>query len=248
MMALLSAVDDRPFSIVSFAIARFGLPASWAHEYIDVVMSILIALLMTGLSILVWRRIRNVEQNLLPDSRVSLTNLLEMIVEILMRIMSNVMEPEKAKRHMVLIGPLFLYLLISDLIGIFPGLNPPTENINTNLACAIVVFLYYNYCGIKERGLRNYLRHMAGPVVWLAPLLFTIEVVSHLVRPLSLSVRLMGNITGDHMVLEMFSGLVPLFLPIVFIALAIFISILQAFVFTLLSIIYIQMATSSEEG
>jgi F-type H+-transporting ATPase subunit a len=246
MMALLSAAGDRPFSIVSFAIEALHLPESWSHQYIDVVMSILMAILITVMSVMVWRRIRNTEQNLLPDSRLTLTNALEMIVEILLRLMGNVMTPEEARRHMVLIGPLFLYLLILNTIGVLPGVNPPTENINTNMACAIVVFLYYNYYGIKTQGLRNYLKHMAGPVVWLAPLLFAIEIVSHLVRPLSLSVRLMGNIAGDHMVLEIFSGLVPLFLPIVFIALAIFISILQAFVFTLLSIIYIQMASAPE--
>jgi F-type H+-transporting ATPase subunit a len=128
-----------------------------------------------------------------------------------------------------------------------PGFYPPTENINTNLACALVVFVYYNYHGIKEQGIKKYLQHMAGPVIWLMPLIFCIELVSHAVRPVSLSVRLLGNIVGDHMVLGMFSGMVPLFLPIVFMGLAIFISVMQAFVFTLLSIVYIQMACVSEE-
>lgn len=247
-MAMLCTADQGPFSIVGFAMQRFGFPRAWVHEYLDVMTSILVAVLITFMSVLVWRRIRNVEQSLVPDPRVTVTNALETIMEILLRLMGNVMAPEQARRHLVLIGPLFVYLLVSDLVGVLPGFSPPTENINTNLACAVVVFVYYNYCGIRERGLRAYLRHMAGPIVWLAPLLFSIELVSHLVRPLSLSVRLMGNIAGDHMVLEIFSGFVPLFLPTVFIVLAIFISILQAFVFTLLSITYIQMASSSEEA
>ena len=248
MIAVLCNMAAEQFSIVGYLVGKLGLPESWAGPYIDVVMSILIALILTIAALFAWRRIRNAEQSLLPEGNVTVTNMLEITVEAVLRLMGDIMGPERARVHLKLIGPLFIYILVSNLIGVIPGLYPPTENINTNLACALVVFLYYNYYGVREQGLWNYLRNMAGPIIWLAPLLFTIEIVSHLVRPVSLSIRLLGNVVGDHMVLEIFSGLIPLFLPIIFMVLAIFISILQAFVFTLLSIIYIQMASVAEEG
>lgn len=247
MLALIGKSEGSPFSAVGYAVERFGLPPSWAGPYLGVVMSIIVAVLLTLISLHVWRRIRNTEQSLLPDSRVSVTNMLEMTVEAVLKLMGDVMGSRKARAHLPLIGPLFVYLLVSNLIGVVPGFYAPTQYINTNLACALVVFLYYNLYGIKVQGFRNYFKHMAGPIIWLAPLMLAIEVVSHLVRPVSLSVRLLGNIAGDHLVLDIFSGLVPLFLPIIFMGLAIFISILQAFVFTLLSIIYIQMASARDE-
>jgi len=212
-----------------------------------IVMAALVAVFLFAVSLLAWRKLRNTELMLLPDGRTTTVNVLEVIVGAVLRLMEDVLGP-KARAHMPLIGSLFIYILVSNLIGVIPGLVPPTENVNTNAACAIVVFIYYNVVGIRDQGIRKYLKHMAGPVIWLAPLLFVIEAVSHLVRPLSLSVRLLGNVVGDHLVLGMFSQLVPLFLPIVFMGLAIFVSFMQAFVFTLLSIVYIQMASGEEES
>jgi F-type H+-transporting ATPase subunit a len=235
------------FSIIGWIVEKLGLPASWAGAYDHVVMAALVALFLTVMSLLAWRKLRNTESCLLPDGRASGFNILQIVVEAVYRLMEDIMGP-RARSHLPLIATLFIYILTSDLLGVIPGLAPPTENVNTNLACALVVFLYYNYVGIRTQGFVNYLRHMAGPVIWLAPLLFAIELVSHLVRPVSLSVRLLGNIVGDHIVLGIFSSLVPLILPIVFMGLAIFVSFMQAFVFALLTIIYIHMAQASEEG
>ncbi len=236
-----------PFTFAALVVDKLGLPHSWSAKYLDLIMSLFVAAIITVVSVLTWRKIRRTEERLLPDGRMTVINLIELTIEAVLKLAGDVMGRERARVHLPLIAPLFIYLLISNLIGVLPGLSPPTENINTNLACAIVVFVYYNVWGIRQQGVRRYFRHMAGPIVWLAPLLFAIEIVSHIVRPVSLSVRLLGNIAGDHMVLEIFSGLVPLFLPIVFMALAIFISILQAFVFTLLAIIYIEMASPKAE-
>jgi len=172
-------------------------------------------------------------------------NIFELIVSSFMRMMEDVMG-ERARSHLPLIGSLFVFILICNLMAVVPGLLPPTENINTNLACAIVVFVYYNYVGIREHGLRGYIKQMAGPIVWIAPLVLAIEVISHIVRPLSLSIRLFGNIVGDHMVLGIFSDIAPLLVPTLFMMLGIFIAFIQAFVFTLLSIIYIALATERE--
>ena len=228
-------------------VAHLGLPASWDGPYRHIVSAAIVALILIVAALLAWRRLKDIPKQLIPDGYITITNIFEMMTEAVLKLMEDIMGPAAA-RHLPLIGSLFVYLLVSNLIGVIPGFSSPTENINTNLACALVVFVYYNYVGIREQGLRRYLKHMAGPVIWLAPLLFTVEIVSHIVRPLSLSVRLMGNIAGDHLVLGIFSGLMPLLLPIAFMALAIFISIMQAFVFTLLSIVYIHMASWSEEA
>ncbi|MFA4875734.1 MAG: F0F1 ATP synthase subunit A [bacterium] len=235
------------FSLIKWLLEQLRLPHSWGEQYMHIVMAALVAVFLFAVSLLAWRKLRNTELMLLPDGRTTTVNVLEVIVGAVLRLMEDVLGP-KARAHMPLIGSLFIYILVSNLIGVIPGLVPPTENVNTNAACAIVVFIYYNVVGIRDQGIRKYLKHMAGPVIWLAPLLFVIEAVSHLVRPLSLSVRLLGNVVGDHLVLGMFSQLVPLFLPIVFMGLAIFVSFMQAFVFTLLSIVYIQMASGEEES
>ena len=142
-------------------------------------------------------------------------------------------------------GALFIYILFSNLLGLIPGFLPPTDNLNTNVACALTVFIFYNYQGFKAHGFA-YLKHFMGPIWWLAPIMVVIEVISHLVRPASLSVRLFGNISGDHLVLGIFSSLVPIGVPVIFLFLGLFVSVIQAFVFTLLSMVYISLATAHD--
>lgn len=233
------------FSIVKYIVEKLGLPPSLAGEYLHIVMAIFAAGVIAIMSFAAYLKLRHTEKRIVPEGRFSLVNTLEVLVESLLSMMENTMGPT-ARRHMPLISALFIYILVCNLIGVIPGLVPPTDNINTNLACAIVVFIYYNVAGIRAQGIKKYLRHLSGPILWLAPLMFAIEIVSHLVRPLSLSVRLFGNITGDHMVLGIFSSLIPLIVPIIFMGLAIFVAFIQAFVFTLLSVVYIALATETE--
>jgi len=115
----------------------------------------------------------------------------------------------------------------------------------TNAAMAGTIFVYYNYSGFKEHGI-GYLKHFTGPVIWLAWLMLPIELIGHLVRPVSLSLRLAGNITGDHLVLGIFTDLTHFVIPIVFVGLGVFVAFVQAFVFTLLSTIYVSMAVSHD--
>ena len=235
------------FSVIAWLDHALGLPPSWAHEYLHVTMAFLAFLFIAAASLFAWTRLRRAERRLVPEARGSLANIFELLVEGLLRMMEDTMGAAAARRHLPLIGTLFIYILTCNLIGTIPGLVPPTDNINTNLACALVVFLYYNVAGIRAQGLRRYLGHMAGPIIWLAPLMFAIEMISHLVRPVSLSVRLFGNITGDHMVLGIFQHLTPVLVPVIFEALAIFVAFIQAFVFTLLSVVYISLATEGTD-
>jgi F-type H+-transporting ATPase subunit a len=130
-------------------------------------------------------------------------------------------------------------------MGLIPGLMPPTMNINTNIGIAIFVFLYYNYFGFKKHGL-GYIKHFLGPFLPVAFLYFPIELISHVFRIASLSIRLAGNMTGDHSVLEIFTHLTYLVVPIAFLILGTIVSIVQAFVFSILSLIYVALAVGEE--
>lgn len=206
----------------------------------------LVALILISLSLLYKRSLGTVEQEIVPTGKFSLKNLWQVSVESLLSLMEGIIGKE-AKLYLPLIATLFIYIFVNNMMGIIPGFLPATENVNTNFAMSITVFLYYNYVGIKQHGIKNYLKHFMGPLWMLAPLMFVIELVSHVVRPISLAIRLFGNITGDHVVLGIFSDLVPLVVPVVFLALGIFISFIQAFVFSLLTSVYIGLAVAHEE-
>ncbi|HQM65066.1 MAG TPA: F0F1 ATP synthase subunit A, partial [Acidobacteriota bacterium] len=128
-----------------------------------------------------------------------------------------------------------------------PGFDSPTSNINVTAGCAIVVFLHYNIMGIRTHGFLRYLKHFLGPVIFIAPLMLIVEILSHLARPFSLSVRLFANIFGEHMILAVFTALLPFILPMPILMLSIFTSLVQAFVFVILSIVYTSGAVEHEE-
>ena len=216
------------------------------HDNLHFVSVAFVMLLLLTAAFFTYRRYRKPETRLVPDEKWSIPLMMEVISEMFLGLMEGVMGP-RASRYFPLIGTLFVYIFTCNLMGVIPGLVPPTDNINTNAACAVVVFLYYNYQGIRQQGFRTYLKHFMGPVLWLAPLMLVVELIGHLVRPVSLSVRLFGNITGDHLVLGIFSNLVPLIVPVIFMGMAIFVSFIQAFVFSLLSMIYIALATEVTE-
>lgn len=152
---------------------------------------------------------------------------------------------KEGKPFFPLIATIGLFVLVSNLLGLVPSCFPPTANLNTNAALALTVFATTHYIGVKRHG-ASYVKHFMGPILWLAPLMFIIEILSHLVRPVSLSLRLFGNMYGKEIVLMIFFALVPLFLPIPIMFLGVLISLIQTFVFVLLSMIYI--AGSLEEA
>ncbi len=214
------------------------------HHYHHVFTAAYVGIFLIAVAFLASRKLKNAESALIPDAKLSSANVFEVACNFVLEMMEGVLG-EKAWKHFPLIAALFIYIFVSNLVGLIPGMMPPTDNINTNAACALLVFLYYNYQGIKEQGIKDYLKHFMGPVLWLGPLMLVIELISHIVRPASLSVRLFGNMTGDHMVLGVFSDLVPLGVPVIFMFLGLFVSFVQAFVFTLLSIVYLGLATES---
>ena len=142
-------------------------------------------------------------------------------------------------KYMPLIGTLAFFILSCNLIGLIPGFISPTANINTNAAMAVVVFLSYHYIGIKKHGIVKYIKSFTGPIWWMAPLMLPVEIISHLARPLTLTLRLFGNIKGEDIILVILASVFPLLAPVPMMFLAILTSIIQTVIFSLLSMFYI---------
>ncbi len=202
----------------------------------QVTYAIFVVILLIVISVLATRKLQ-----IIPGS---FQNVMEVIIESLHNLLLETMG-EHGRKFFPLIATLGLFIMTSNLIGILPGFESPTANINTNLAMALVVFLSTHVVGIWTHGLK-YFKQFVGPMWQLAPLMIPIEIVSHLSRPLSLTFRLFGNIKGEDIVLLVLLFLVPYLVPLPMFALMIFTSIVQTLVFMLLSMMYIGGAM--EEG
>jgi len=152
----------------------------------------------------------------------------------------------EGRRFIPILGTLGLFIAVSNLIGLFPEMESPTANINTTAGCAIFIFIYYHAVGIKKHGFIHYIKSFAGPVWWLSWLFFPIEIISHFARPLSLTMRLFGNIFGEDLVIIIIASIVPFIAPLPVMALAVFTSLLQAFIFVMLSTVYLSGAVADE--
>lgn len=195
-------------------------------------------------------RARGGTEQYLADGSLTVRNMFELLTEGLDDLLGSILGKHDARLFFGLLAGLFTYILASNVIGLLPGMLPPTDNINTNMAMAVVVLVVFNAVGISRNGPVAYFKHLLGPVWWLAPLLFVVEAMGlFLVRPISLSLRLTGNIFGDHMVFGIMSELTHgIVIPFIFLGLGIFVSFIQALVFTLLSSVYIAVAAAHEGG
>ena len=164
-------------------------------------------------------------------------NVMEVFVNAFHNLLIDTMG-EHGKRFFPLIATIGFFILFSNLIGLIPGFESPTASLNTTVAMALVVFFLTHIVGVQVQGLK-YFKQFLGPVWWLIPLMMPIEIISHLSRPLSLSVRLFGNIQGGHIVVAVIFVLVPLLIPLPILILKILISVIQTLVFMLLSMMYI---------
>ncbi len=219
------------------------------HMPHHVPMAILVALLLVVCTAIARFQLVHVMRGpsggLVPEPKLTFRNFFEIIAESLYKLTESVIGHHDAPIYFPVIGTLFVFIFTSNIVGLIPGFLPPTDNLNTTLALGAFVFFYYNYAGLKANGLA-YLKHFLGPVLWLAPLLLVIEVASHIFRPISLALRLRGNIMGDHVVLSIFSSLVPYLLPVIFYGLGVFVAFVQAFVFCLMTMVYISLSTAHD--
>lgn len=227
----------------------FSLIPGLEHAPVHVVGTVFVAVLVMTLTAAATLQLKAyIQRNhggLVPEDKMTFRNFFEILAESLFGLCENVMGRHEALHYYPVIGSLFVFIFVSNLVGLIPGFLPPTDNLNTTLALGTFVFIYYNYVGLKVNGL-SYLKHFLGPVLWLAPLMLVIELASHVFRPLSLALRLRGNIMGDHVVLGIFSHLVPYFIPVIFYGLGVFVAFVQAFVFCLMTMVYISLSTAHD--
>ncbi|MGB2906185.1 MAG: F0F1 ATP synthase subunit A [Candidatus Aminicenantaceae bacterium] len=209
------------------------------HLFPDyVVMCLIVALLLMVLMGLAARRAQTV-----PSKRQSL---LELIIQAFEGQLVEIIG-EKGRQFLPLIATMGLFIFACNLIGLVPGFMSPTSKLTVTAGCALVVFFYYHWQGIKAQGPVNYLKHFLGPIPALAPLLLPIEIISHFSRVASLSIRLFGNIFAEELLIVVMVSIIPFFLPLPFMAVALFTAFIQSFVFVLLACIYIAGAVAHEE-
>jgi F-type H+-transporting ATPase subunit a len=217
------------------------------HHYEHVLTFLLVCVLLVVAALLYRAKTANKDATLIPDKGITFRNITEMYGSFIMTQCRAVLGEKDAPKYFSFVATIFILIFLSNAIGLIPGFLPPTESINTTLALGLFSFFYFNIKGCKEMGTLNYLKHFAGPLWYMAILIFPIEIISTCIRPLSLALRLYGNMYGDHMVLGTFSNLAPLAVPVVFMLLGLLVSFIQAYVFIMLSMVYVSLATAHHD-
>jgi len=208
----------------------------------DVIPSHIVMALLVTVVILFFFKMTVKNLSLFPGK---MQNALEMFYKFFQGLVDDMMGHE-GRKFIPVLGTLATFIAVSNLVGLLPEMGSPTANLNVTVGCALFVFLYYHYHGIKKHGVWGYVKTFMGPAWWLAWLILPIEIVSHFSRPLSLAMRLFGNILGEDLVIIIIAGLVPFVAPLPVMALAVFTSLLQAFIFIMLSTIYLAGAMAEE--
>lgn len=214
-------------------LAQYGIDP---HPGIDALVVSVILILFAYFAGRKYRKSEMVE----PEGRVTLAFVGEFIITILLSIFESILD-RKARKYFFILATFAFFILGNNLIGSVPGFNPPTDQLNVTVVLALMTFFTAHFIGIRAHK-AHYIQKFMGPLWWLTPLMLPIELISHMVRPLSLAIRLYGNISGDHKVAAVFSSLVAFGLPVPFMGLGIFVAFLQTYIFVLLSSIYFQDA------
>jgi F-type H+-transporting ATPase subunit a len=198
---------------------------------------------LIGTALLARRQLaRAGDAAVVPDGTLTARNFYEVFVEQFTGLVDGIVGRD-SRQYVPLYGAIFLFILANNLIGLIPGLLPPTSNVNTTLGLGLLSFVMYNVYGIQKHGV-GYLKHFLGPIWWLVFLMLPLEIIDNVLRPLTLNLRLLMNMFADHLVLDIFTDLTKLIVPVLFYMLGTFVSVIQAFVFTLLSLVYVALATA----
>ena len=239
-----------------------------------------VVFLLVLMGFAIKKRLANPQDHVLPEGRLTPFSFIEMIISAVYNMSADLMGPKPAKYFLPLIGTCALVIFFSNVMGLIPGFLPPTDNLNTTFAMAMVIFVATHVYGVKEQGAKHYLQHFMAPQIpvfgaessnplvkvpaflgWLVLTIFLgvlipiIELISHIVRPITLGIRLMANMTADHLVLGIFVGIFAgmgaltflLPVPVVFYVMGCLVVTVQTLVFCLLSVIYIALAIQHEE-
>lgn len=222
-----------------------------AFTLVHVVGAVIAALLILAAVVSYRRSLNDQHEGVVPERRLSLGAMVDGIVGAVYKMSVDVMGEDDAKRYLPITGTLALFIFCMNIQGLIPGFLPPTDTLKTNLALALIVFVIYFAVGIV-RNPGHFLGEFLGPKIGglplLAPLFVVVEIASHLARPISLSLRLLGNILADHKVVGTIAALVALLAPVPFLLLGVLVAIVQTLIFTLLSTIYIGLAVQHAEG
>ena len=216
----------------------------YIHAWLSAV--VLLVLAMVARSALDRARSRTGIERFYTDDKFTALSAAEVFANGIRGMMGDLLDSKDVRAYFPLIAGLFAYIVTCNIQGIIPGFLPPTDNINTNVGMALMAFLAFNYVGLS-RDASSYISHLMGPVWWLIPFMLPLEVLSLCIRPISLTVRLTANLFGDHQVFTVVSEIVPFLLPVGLLALAIMVSVVQAFVFSLLTTIYINLSLPHHE-
>lgn len=226
--------------VVSSLLARIGYPpADPVHPIPNyIAMEILVIVVILAGAFLL-------RQSLSMENPGKLQHAMEVVVEFVQSLTDEIIGHD-GRRYVAMIGTLGVFIVLCNLWGLIPTLETPTANIQVTLGCAVAAFLYYNFHGFRQHGIVGYLKHLCGPMLAIAVIMFPIEVVGNVGRLLSLSVRLYANMMVGNLLEKVFGGLIPVAVPVAFMALHVFVSFLQAYVFMLLPAVYISMAVAEE--
>ena len=233
-------LNDLFGGLVATLMSKAGIPPANPHYPIpDYVGGEILVLLLIVVAAIFLRRKLSVEN---PGK---LQHAMEIFLEFTQNLVDD-MIGHGARRYVPLIGTLGLFIVICNIIGLIPTFVTPTASVQVPVGCAVLVFIHYNFQGFRRHGVLGYLRHLCGPMMAIAIIMFPTEFISNFLRMLSLSVRLWANMLVGGILEGVFTGLIPIAIPAIFMALHIFESFLQAYVFMILPALYISLATAEE--
>jgi F-type H+-transporting ATPase subunit a len=220
-----------------------GEEPTWM-SFEPIATSLLVVLILIAFALYVRGKLSG-EASVIPEDKLTARTFAEAFLEYFYDVAKGVMGPERAKKYFPIVGTSALFIFFANVMALIPGMPVATSNLSITLGCGLVVFLLFNFYGLKEQGM-GYIKHLCGPAWYLAWLLFPVEVLSLCVRPITLAVRLMLNMAVDHLILSIFIGLVALLVPLPVMLLGCLVILVQTLVFTLLTCIYIGLATEHE--
>ncbi len=225
---------------VTAMLVKIGLPPADPARPIPnyVAMEILVILVILGGVLLLRRRLSVEDPGRFQQSA-------EVVVEFTQGLVDEIIGPG-GRRYVAMLATLGIFILLSNLLGLIPTLQTPTAHYQVTAGCAVAAFLYYNFHGFRHHGVLGYLKHLCGPMMGIAIIMFPVEVISNLFRMLSLTVRLWANMLVGDILEGIFTGLVPIAIPALFMALHVFVSFMQAYIFMLLPAVYLSFAVSEE--
>jgi F-type H+-transporting ATPase subunit a len=249
-------IDDNVRGVVEVINSAItGEPTTFlAHEepgIAHLLGSILVFLVIGGGAYAAFAEVKETQKAIVPDDKLTVRTMFELVVQAVYAMMSDIMGAKAARVFLPLIGTCAFFIFVSNALGLIPGFEPPTNNLNTTLALAGIIFVATHVFGLYYNGL-NHVKHLLGPIVkWYALplmiLMFFIEVISHVARPISLSIRLMANMVADHLVVGAFLSIIAFVLPLPVMLLGTLVVVVQTLVFCVLSTVYIGLAIEHGE-